>query len=378
MMYYANEVFETLRNSSQRILFGTGLVAYEVANCLLGKPYCLQLDGFLVSEKKNQPEQVMGIPVYDLISGEGVIHKDAAIVVATMEKHLPSIRKALETHGYHQIIPMTFEGDLWSLIQGNTYKENCHRWNLPYWTLEEELEKIPGVEKTQGEKVHIYNVRSHVDKPLSEDLSRYAWEIPIQAGAALTDRKICQVQDHTGEHISCKNRQYCELTALYWIWKNDGADYAGLSHYRRHFEMNEEMLRKLAGSDIDVVLTLPILNFPSVREVYGHDHVVTDWDRMLEAVRVLQPSYMPDVIALQNGNYYYGYNMLIARKRILDDYCGWLFPLLDYCEKRCEKKADRYQERYIGFLAERLLTVYMEHHRKDYKIVYARKHFVGS
>jgi len=30
------------------------------------------------------------------------------------------------------------------------------------------------------------------------------------------------------------------------------------------------------------------------------------------------------------------------------------------------------------FLAERLLTAYMEHHRKDYKIVYARKHFVGS
>lgn len=51
-MYYANEVVEDLKKSRQRILFGTGLVAYEAANCLMGKSYGLKIDGFLVSEKK--------------------------------------------------------------------------------------------------------------------------------------------------------------------------------------------------------------------------------------------------------------------------------------------------------------------------------------
>ncbi|HBN57656.1 MAG TPA: hypothetical protein DD414_12870, partial [Lachnospiraceae bacterium] len=362
----------------QRILFGTGLVAFEVANCLMGKPYGLQIDGFMVSEQREHPAQVMGIPVYDLMSAEGVIEKEAAVVVATMEKHLPSIKEALEVHGYRHIIPMTFESDLWSLIQGNAYRELRLLQGFPYRTLEEELKKPTDALKSSKKKVHIYTVRSHMDKPLMEDLSQYSWEIPIQAGAALTDCRICAVRDDTGEHISYKNRQYCELTALYWIWKNDRADYAGLCHYRRHFELSEEIVRCLTDSDIDVVLTLPILNFSSVREVYRHDHVEEDWDRMLEAIRILSPAYMPEAVELQNGNFYYGYNMFIARRRIFDDYCAWLFPLLEYCEDRCGQKADKYQERYIGFLAERLLTVYMKHHEAGLKIVHARKHFVRS
>ncbi len=377
-MYYANDVYEILIRSRQRILFGTGLVAFEAANCLLGKPYRLLIDGFLVSEKRDQPDQVMGIPVYDFSSAQGVIDKDTTIFVATMGKHLPSIQKALKQHGYQNIIPMTFESDLWSLIQGNTYRENRLAQKLPYLTLEEELNKGSDGHRFRENKIHIYTVRSHMDKSLSEELSRFSWEIPIQAGAALTEQRICEVQDNTGEHISHKNREYCELTALYWIWKNDDADYVGICHYRRHFELDQERIKRLAGSDIDVVLTLPILNFPSVREVYRHDHVETDWDCMLEAIRILCPVYMAEAIELQNGNFYYAYNMLIARKPIFDDYCSWLFPILQYCETHCEKKDNAYQNRYIGFLAERLLTIYMKHHEKEYKIVHAKKHFIES
>ena len=378
MMYEVDDVVKELKRSDQRVLFGAGHVAYGVANCLMGKPYELQIDGFLVSERKDQPKQIMGIPVYDLASAPGVIMKSAAIVAATMEKYLPSIQKALEEHGYSHVISMTFESDLWSLIQGNAYKENSIRQGRSYRILEEELERLPQQKGLKTEKIHIYSVRSHMDRLLLEDTSKYTWELPIQAGAALTNQKLCLVRDDTGRNISDKNRQYCELTALYWIWKNDDADYLGLCHYRRHFELDEEKIQNMASSDIDVVLTLPILNYTSVREVYRHDHVEADWDKMLEAVRILCPAYMPEAIEVQNGNFYYGYNMLIARKKIFGDYCSWLFPILEYCDMNCEKKVDPYQERYIGFLAERLLTIYMKHHEAKLKIVHARKHFVKS
>lgn len=45
--------------------------------------------------------------------------------------------------------------------------------------------------------------------------------------------------DNTGDNISAKNPHYCELTALYWAWKNLQADYTGLVHYRRYFTNKE-------------------------------------------------------------------------------------------------------------------------------------------
>ena len=68
--------------------------------------------------------------------------------------------------------------------------------------------------------------------------------------------------------------------------------------------------------------------------------------------------------------------MFLSRREILDDYCSWLFPLLRYCESYCEKKEDLYQNRYIGFLAERLLTVYLKQHEGQYQVAHVRKHFV--
>lgn len=221
----------------------------------------------------------------------------------------------------------------------------------------------------------MYSVRSIYDKKLTEQYEA-GWEIPIQVGADLCTEKLCDIRDNTGDHISDKNPQYCELTGLYWIWKHDSAEYKGICHYRRHFYISKEDIDRLSSTDIDVILTVPVVNFPDVKSVYCHDHEAADWAVMAEAVERLAPAYTASLRALEQSRYYYAYNMLIAKREIFDSYCRWLFPILDYCEKNCLPHRDPYQGRFIGFLAERLMTVYFMHHENDYRIYIARKHFV--
>ena len=57
--------------------------------------------------------------------------------------------------------------------------------------------------------------------------------IPIHVGKANTELELDMIKDNTGDNISERNASWCELTALYWIWKNVQADYYGLFHYRR-------------------------------------------------------------------------------------------------------------------------------------------------
>lgn len=373
-MYYFNKEIEQIMNSKELLIFGARIVATEVANCLKRKPYNLSICSFVVTERKGNPEQLLGIPVITIEEAKEKF-LNATVLVAVMEKYYLDIEGSLRTNGFRNIIPLTFECELWSEIRGNFYQELRISCGKNYLTFEEEIEKTK-LEGMEAAEVNIYRAVSQFDKKVMCSKEEFDWEIPIQVGRSLTEQRITLIGDDTGENISHKNKEYCELTALYWIWKNDKSAYAGLCHYRRHFALCTEELERLAYSDIDVVLTIPILNFPNVKATYAHDHVESDWNVMMDAIEKLAPAYLDTARRLQEGVFYYGYNMFIARKEILNHYCQWLFPILFYCEKKCEKKEDTYQNRYIGFLAERLLSIYFLHNENQYKIVHIRKKFL--
>lgn len=58
--------------------------------------------------------------------------------------------------------------------------------------------------------------------------------VPLHVGAEGKE-SLGYLPDNTGENISSKNPSYCELTGLYWAWKNLDCEYIGLCHYRRYF-----------------------------------------------------------------------------------------------------------------------------------------------
>ena len=51
--------------------------------------------------------------------------------------------------------------------------------------------------------------------------------VPVQVGAEGKD-DLGYTLDNSGDNISNKNSSFCELTGMYWAWKNLDADYIGL------------------------------------------------------------------------------------------------------------------------------------------------------
>ena len=87
-------------------------------------------------------------------------------------------------------------------------------------------------------KTEIWVVTHKKYKEIDDDLHK-----TIQVGKSLgTD--LGYVGDDTGDNISYKNPFYCELTGMYWLWKNYKCDIIGICHYRRFFLENTELITK--------------------------------------------------------------------------------------------------------------------------------------
>ena len=78
--------------------------------------------------------------------------------------------------------------------------------------------------------------------------------LPIHVGCE-GKKKLGFQGDNSGENISVLNPYYCELTGLYWAWKNLECDYLGLAHYRRYFtKMTKKYKESINIDEIEELL----------------------------------------------------------------------------------------------------------------------------
>ena len=213
--------------------------------------------------------------------------------------------------------------------------------------------------------------------------------LPIHVGKAKSPKSLPQyLGDNTGENISLKNSNYCELTALYWAWKNLDCDYIGLAHYRRHFmgkkgkdkwssvltkEQAETLLKKT-----DVILPKPRNYFiETTYNQYIHAHNKQDLDETERILAKFYPEYMPAYKEVMNSTKGHRFNMFIMKKEIMDSYCQWLFDVLLRLENVLDISS--YSEndaRVFGFVSERLLDVWIITNNIDYieaPVIYMEK-----
>ena len=356
---------------AQAIAFGT----YEAIRNLYPKR---EISCFLVSEYGNNPTQLAGVPVCELKSyAEKVSQeekKSIEILIATPENVMLEIETLLDAYGFFCHVRLT-SSRFAQLMSFYNVKADSQMKYMP-------LSVLPiGYHKAN---LQVYMAKFYRDKPLLEAYPMPEWMTSIQVGAALCDERVAEVLDSDGEHISDKNVNYSELTALYWMWKNrllfkskdETTEFYGLSHYRRILDLSEDDILRLADNEVDVVLPYPMPYEPTMEEHHKRYLSDTDWDAVLRALQELQPEYAVCLSEVLEQKYLYNYNIIVARKEVLAEYCCWLFPILERVEELSEPKGCKRADRYMGYIAESLETIYFMLNKNRLHIVHTGCRFL--
>lgn len=201
--------------------------------------------------------------------------------------------------------------------------------------------------------------------------------MPIHVGKALHPELDLGFQgDDTGDNISEKNGSYCELTAMYWAWKNlpKDVDIVGLCHYRRYFSdvVTRTSIPKLLEKYDMICPNYHHYPYPAIydlrRYIPEEDILV-----MIDSILELYPDYYKTILKyLYCGNTLTQYNMAIMKRELYDEYCGFMFPLLDLVYSKIKPHSYSRLNRSIGYMAEDLLGLYIAHNGLKIRYVPAK------
>ncbi|MCR5312388.1 MAG: DUF4422 domain-containing protein [Bacteroidaceae bacterium] len=247
---------------------------------------------------------------------------------------------------------------------------------------------------------------------------KHPYLIPIHAGKAISDIDLGIQGDDEGENISFKNPWYCEMTVMYWLWKNTQAEYKGLMHYRRVFTIKKTLVlyrillylkfklrricsiwspyssvgikkqykcksddkfqksAELFASNLDnllkngtnIIVPYPGKFYMSIRRTLcwhvGHQNL----ELMDKIVKEMYPEFFPFYDKAMNGLKFYNANMFVMDNNTFDNYCTMIFNILERHEKEVCKShiliditKEKAFSRVSGYLAEMLTNAYIQY-----------------
>ena len=195
--------------------------------------------------------------------------------------------------------------------------------------------------------------------------------VPVQAGKAINDPIEGYTGDDSGDNMSEKNPLYCELTCLYWAWKNLAADYLGLAHYRRHFTVtggSDKWQRILTKPQAEQLLSKADVILPKKRiyaietlySHYAHSHHANDLDITRQVISESYPDYLTAFDEVMKRRAAHMFNMCIMKREVLDGYLTWMFGVLSGVEEKLDiSQYSDFDKRVFGRISELLMDVWI-------------------
>ncbi len=205
--------------------------------------------------------------------------------------------------------------------------------------------------------------------------------IPLQVG---NGEDLGYLRDNTGNNITEKNSNYCELTGIYWVWKNYNIpDYIGICHYRRFFEkscINQNKIKKeeilKIFKDYDIILPNKLMLKTDVYKFYfmHGEGKEKDLKTTREVIKELYPTYLENFDNIMKRKYGHYFNMFIMKKEDFCKYCEWLFKILAKLEEKTDlSNYTKQQARIYGYISEILMNVWVENNNLKIKEYYVAK-----
>ncbi|SEI90490.1 protein of unknown function [Lachnospiraceae bacterium A10] len=262
--------------------------------------------------------------------------------------------------------------------------------------------------------------------------------LPIHVGKersniVLDMQTDCECNGEVCDNISAQNNVYCEMTAMYWAWKNitkvyPEVEYIGLCHYRRFFNANWSIVDKFGylikkilffcasivrhkvyaveavksidsvnGEDFvksskklrsfiakyDFVSTNPVAIINCSTEMFfqviGRKHI----DLLTEIIDGKYEKYSDVYHEQLNSNRLYAQNMMIAKYEIFNEYCEFVFGVLEEHIKMTKENnickdplTELAYDRVSGYLSEILTSTFVRYTMKKYKVGLTGKFFI--
>lgn len=136
----------------------------------------------------------------------------------------------------------------------------------------------------------------------------------------------------------------------------------------------QELLK--AADKWDVILPYPSVHYPDISVQHTRYIREDDWNAMLQALGELEPEYLEayEKSVLTGEKFFNNFNMLIAKAAVFDDYCSFLFRILERTEELTTPKGWEREDRFAGYLGENLTTLYFLKNRDRCKTLYAGRY----
>lgn len=424
------EFLDYLKGKELIYLYGAGKFGRRILH--ICQYYGIQICGFIVSQKENNPYELEGIRIWtleelkreseDKISSSHVVLSIAGeqnkfidlledvnfksiwfcsnkfqLELRKKEEELrqnefcrklkSSLPKeyaiALNYPGVEQnhivVIEQTTQAGLFRIYNSAEICDESYalaakesKWQF-FEVLYGKIGKLPYVDEAgfSDKLTEIYVATSHLDEMKKENALASGY-IPIQVGAALTKRRKGCITDDTGIHISKQNSNYCECTGLYWIWKNTaGQDYVGLNHYGRRMNINDSSITYIRKEQIDIVLAMPEYTFGTIREFFRNLVAEKDWKLIKKYVSNYDPEYELCFKQYEQSHFFFPCNICLCKREWFDQYCEFAFSIAEQIDDYYKEKGYIRNDRYMGYLFENLESLFIMRHHKEMKIVYS-------